>query len=152
MESNLILRRSIKTTKSTMGQLYRVSGDSEIYMCDILEDVVRNPMKTLINKFIKVFGKTAIPYGRYEIIRTPSNRFKDKNGKPRILPELLNVPLYSGVRIHSGNKAEDTEGCLLPGMRYGSDYVVNSRDKFKIVDAWIENALNKGKVFITITD
>lgn len=146
MESNLILHRITKTDKSTIGKLYRVLGDAEVYMCDILEDVVRNNFKTLINKFIKIYGKTAIPYGRYEIVRTTSPRFK------KMLPELLNVPLYSGVRIHPGNKAEDTEGCLLPGINNKPDWVSSSRVKFALVDKWIEEALKKGKVFITITD
>ena len=31
-------------------------------------------------------------------------------------PCLLDVPGFSGVMIHPGNTAEDTRGCLLPGV------------------------------------
>lgn len=144
--SKLILHRKFKGSEYTIGKLYRVSGKSEVYICDILEDTVRNSITTTINRFIKIYGKTAIPYGTYEITRTYSNRFK------KILPLLLNVPHYEGIRIHPGNTAADTEGCLLPGLNTVKGKVLESRKHFEVLDKWIEGALSKGKVFITITD
>lgn len=145
--SMLILHRKWKLADYTIGKLYRLdSRGNEIYMCDILEDKVRNPITTAINRFIKIYGQTAIPYGTYEIIRNYSNKYK------KILPLLLNVPHYEGIRIHSGNTADDSYGCLLPGFNTIKGKVTNSRETFKKLDAWIEGALKKGKVYIQIVD
>lgn len=57
----------------------------------------------------KVFGRTAIPRGRYELALTYSPRFK------KYLPEILGVPTHSGVRIHGANEAEQLEGCIAVG-------------------------------------
>lgn len=58
----------------------------------------------------KEFGKTAIPRGKYRMITSESPRFG------RILPEVLNVPGFTGIRIHGGNTAEDSHGCILVGQ------------------------------------
>ena len=57
----------------------------------------------------KVYGETAIPRGKYIVAITHSVRFK------RLLPVLIDVPQFSGIRIHTGNKPENTEGCILVG-------------------------------------
>lgn len=57
----------------------------------------------------KVYGRTAIPRGRYKVVLSYSHRFA------RILPEVLDVPGFSGVRIHGGNTAADSLGCILVG-------------------------------------
>ena len=122
------------------------------YQCVGCEDVVRGEGET------KVYGQTAIPAGTYKVIVTMSNRFK------RPLPLLVNVPGgrirfgeqlidNCGVRIHSGNKPEDTEGCLLPGTRLGADgrSVEASRVAFDALFAKINAALAGGeKVTLTI--
>lgn len=82
----------------TLGQLY-LDGKFE---CFTVEDKVR-PLEE------KIPGKTAVPAGRYEVQITWSPRFQ------RMLPLLLAVPGFAGVRIHPGNTAADTEGCILPG-------------------------------------
>lgn len=145
--AELLLRRTYRGKEYTIGKLYRITKtNKQEYVCDILEDPVRNKIGCAINRFIKIYSKTAIPYGTYEIIRTQSNRFK------KVLPELLNVPHFSGVRIHSGNTAADTEGCLLPGRNTVKGMVTDSRKTFASLDMWIAENLKKGKVFITITD
>ena len=123
--------RTTYTDKSTISKVY-VEGEFECYF---LEDPVRDGLK--------VYGETAIPEGRYEIVVTYSNRFKRK------LPLLLNVPNYVGVRIHIGNTPQDTEGCLLPGTHAGIDCVSGSRIAFDKLFNKISNA--DEKVFIEIT-
>lgn len=120
----------------TIGQLY-IDGYPACYT---LEDVVRPDG-------VKVYGETAIPYGRYQVVITPSQRFK------RDLPLLLNVPMFEGIRIHPGNTAEDTHGCILPGMQRDGDKVLHSKAAFDGIFAEIREALDEGhEVWIEITD
>lgn len=64
-----------------------------------LEDKVRHTTKQ--------YGATAIPAGVYEVRVTYSPRFK------RMMPLIVGVPGFSGIRIHGGNKAKHTLGCPL---------------------------------------
>lgn len=128
----LELKRLHKTNNSTIGEL-SIDGKFECY---VIEDVERET---------KVYGKTAIPKGTYEVVITMSNRFK-KN-----LPLLLNVPNYAGVRIHTGNTALDTEGCLILGKTRSVDFVGESRKAMNEFMPKLESALKKGKVFIAIS-
>jgi hypothetical protein len=139
----LVLTRKFPTKNSCIGEL----TENGVHRCWILEDVDRGldynmPLEEI--KALKVYGQTAIPTGRYEIVITFSNRFK----KP--LPLLLNVPGYAGVRVHSGNRASDSDGCLLTGTEYGVDEVLNSRAAFVPLASAIELAIQQEKVFITI--
>jgi len=127
----LLLKRIHKTDKSTIGELY-IDGKFECYT---LEDVERKD---------KVYGKTAIPKGSYEVIMNMSNRFK------KLMPLLLNVPNYEGVRIHTGNKAEDTEGCILLGKTRGIDFIGNSKKAVADFYTKLEKELKTKKVTLTI--
>ena len=90
----LRVERTDFSETSTIGKLYV----DDQFECYTLEDKVRP---------VKIKGKTAIPAGRYEVIVNFSQRFG------RMLPLFLNVPNFEGVRIHPGNTAADTEGCIL---------------------------------------
>lgn len=109
----LTLKRNFKGADYTIGKLY-IDGH---YFCDTLEDTVR-PVKQ------KIAGKTAIPAGTYDVIKSYSPRFE------KTLPEILGVNGFSGVRIHTGNTPEDTEGCILVGLNKVKGKVVNSRHAF----------------------
>lgn len=84
---------------TTLGALFI----DDHWQCHTLEDIIR-PVGE------KIYGETAIPPGRYKLVLSMSNRFK------RILPEVLAVPNFTGIRIHAGNTAKDTHGCLLLGQ------------------------------------
>jgi len=149
----ITVKRKIFNESDTIGDLYvsyPESPDVLEFVCNTLEDKVRNPKGTKKENFKKIYGETAIPYGTYRVIISYSNAFKKK------LPEILNVPLYEGIRIHTGNHKDDTFGCLIlgdsPKISQTKSWVYNSRkcfDKFmKILDPAIKN----GRVIIEITD
>ena len=87
----------------------------------------------------KIYGQTAIPRGKYQVVITYSQRFQKE------LPLLLDVPNFRGVRIHPGNYAEDTDGCILPGTTYSDDFVGNSRMAFLGLYAMIRHAIDAGE-------
>lgn len=109
----LLLQREPSTKNSTPGKLF-IDGTFECYT---LEDIVRA-------RGVKVYGQTAIPAGTYQVLLTQSPRFK------RVLPLLLNVPGFEGIRIHPGNKAEDTDGCILVGDAPAPDWLGQSKVAF----------------------
>ena len=105
MTIKLVIQRELTYRDTTLGKLYIDRGNCLEYVCETLEDAVREK---------KIYGKTAIPAGRYNVVNSFSNRFK------RTLPEVQNVPGFLGVRMHGGNTDEDTHGCPLLGMRRDS--------------------------------
>jgi len=100
-----------------------------------LEDVVRD---------VKIKGETAIPYGTYEVITNYSMRFK------KVMPLLLNVPGFDGIRIHSGNTKADTEGCILLGYDKLPDRIGNSRAAFEDFMPILQAGLKLGRVQIEV--
>lgn len=139
----LKLQRFQRTDISTISKLFI---DEEEF-CFCLEDKDRGLHQGMTVQeilAIKVYGKTAIPTGKYQVVITFSNRFK----KP--LPLLINVPGYEGIRIHPGNTAADSSGCLLCGTTYDTDRVNNSREAFYELFEKIEKASKTEKIFITI--
>ena len=118
----LQLKRIAKRPTYTIGRLSIRRRERGVftpwtYFCDTLEphwvDFHHGGRKTK--------GKTAIPEGRYPVVVTLSPRFK------RWLPLLVGVPHYEGIRIHSGNTAQDTEGCILVGRNTEVGRVTDSR-------------------------
>jgi len=138
----LTLKRKTFTETSTIGEL-SIDGKFE---CFILEDKDRGLSQSLPTeaKQLKVDAKTAIPKGTYEIAITFSNRFK------QYLPLIMNVPAFDGIRIHSGNVAADTEGCLLPGLTMSIDMVQQSKKAFSALFAKLKAVEKKEKITIEI--
>jgi hypothetical protein len=133
----LTVARTWFSDNSTIGEMY--VGLEKI--CYTLEDTVRD-------NGVKIYGKTAIPTGRYEVVMNYSNRFQ------RFLPLLLNVPDFEGVRIHTGNRPEDTEGCILVGKTKNDDqpnYIFESRAAFNDLMAKIEPSFKTTKIYLEIT-
>ena len=110
----LKLKRDLLNESYTLGELFI----DDVHFCYTVEDTVRD-------KGIKIPGKTAISKGVYKVILNTSNRFKI------IMPLLLKVPDFEGVRIHSGNTSADTEGCIIVGTVRTANGVGLSRDCFK---------------------
>ena len=126
----LVLKRIFTCPTYTIGHLY-IDGK---YFCDTLEDTDRGldseTMTVEEIKSKKIYAKTAIPTGTYQItanIVSPAfqDRYwaKEYEGK---VPRLIDVPGYSGVLIHVGNTAEDTSGCILVGENKVKGRVNNS--------------------------
>ena len=110
---NIKVIRKEFTDKSTIGELHI----NDVFECYTLEDRYR-PDGT------KVPHETCIPMGTYPVVIDFSNRFQRK------MPHILNVPKFDGIRIHSGNKADDTEGCILVGQTKSTDFIGGSRLAF----------------------
>ena len=128
----LLLMRKWYTDKSTIGELFI----NDIFQCFTLEDKVRD---------IKIPGRTAIFAGTFKIKITFSNRFQ------KDMPLLLDVPYFSGIRIHSGNTDEDTSGCILVGDIRKKDFIGNSRVAYKRLFKKMRNK-DVSDIKITIKD
>lgn len=142
MELNV--KRIARKDGYTIGRLF-INNE---YFCDTLEDTDRGLKDTMqVNEILakKRKGVTAIPTGKYDVILTFSPRFK------RVLPLLLSVKCYEGVRIHAGNTAEDTEGCLLVGENKIKGQIINSRATLeRLMSVLLECEKKKEKVTIII--
>ena len=117
----LQLRRLYRKPEYTIGKLY-IDGK---YFCDVVEDKDREltqDMPLFQIKKIKVMHETAIPYGAYKVILSRSPRFK------KVLPEILNVPGFSGIRIHNGVNKDSSSGCLIVGKNTIKGGVTNSKE------------------------
>lgn len=108
------------------------------WQCWTLEDVVRPDGAP------KVYGKTAIPFGTYQVVITPSPHFG------RDMPLLVNVPNFTGVRIHMGNTAVDTDGCVLVGQDRLGKSLGHSVAAFDVLFPILRDAIAKGPVTLEI--
>jgi hypothetical protein len=127
----LRVERTDRSGDSTIGKLYV----NDQFECYTLEDVERP---------VKIKGKTAIPAGRYEVVINQSQRFG------RLLPLFLNVPNFEGVRIHPGNTAADTEGCILVGETKSEGSIGQSKVAFERLFNKLKAASETEKIFIEI--
>lgn len=150
----IVVKRLYPKRDYTIGKLF-VEGE---YFCDTLEDKVRDLNKdgdlNDANEQ-KVYGKTAIPYGRYEVtLKFQSPKYSQRASYiwcGGYLPRLLNVPHFEGILIHGGNSAEDSCGCLLVGENKVKGRLVNSMATLKRLYAILKSTDAKGEqIWITI--
>lgn len=136
MSEEYLVYREVFSPKCTRGALWLPSGPFECYT---LEDTIRD---------VKLPGQTAIPAGSYEVQISLSKRFG------RLLPILLNVPGFEGVRIHSGNTDKDTEGCILLGRLWenniAAEWLGESRAALSAFMPKLEASLTRGKVYLKV--
>ena len=140
---NILLKRIAKKETYTIGKLY-IDG---VYFCDTIEDKDRGLNQTMsINdiKKKKIYGETAIPTGSYSLVIDYSNRFK------RRMAHILNVPGYEGIRIHTGNTANDSLGCIIVGKNKAIGKVLESKLTYNRLFPILEKAYKEGKINITI--
>ena len=139
MIHELKLIREDFTESSTIGSLFW-GGEPE-RECFILEDEDRK----LEAGGKKIFGKTAIPRGRYRIVKDWSPKYS------RMMAHLLGVREFEGIRIHPGHDARDTEGCLIPGQEKVKDHVRKSKIAYDALMAKLDAIWAKGdEIWITI--
>lgn len=130
----LLIRHTVQPIEnSTLGSLYLGTD----MVCYTLEDLDR---RLELHQEAKVAKQTAIPRGTYTLQLSYSYRFK------KMMPEVLNVPGFSGIRIHKGNTDADTEGCILVGMVRTSTGIALCQQAIERVTAII-----KEKKGITLT-
>jgi hypothetical protein len=137
----------IQVKRFEFGTNYTISKMSidGVFECYVLEDKVREVPDQPVEQW-KIAGQTAIPVGSYKVTIDFSTRFA------RDMPHILNVPGFSGIRIHSGNTDADTEGCLLLGSAWnGGDFISQSRNAFNNFFPKLYNAvINKEDITLTI--
>jgi hypothetical protein len=108
------------------------------HLCWTCEDPVREIEGQPVEAW-KIHGKTAIPFGTYNVVITRSARFGVD------MPLLQGVPGFAGIRIHTGNTVADTEGCLLPGFVRYENSVGQSRLAYEALFERIRDALERGE-------
>ena len=147
----LILTRIAKRKEYTIGRLCLTPNPSPVgegnnnsqalpcYFCDTLEPTWRDYK----HGAYKIKGKSAIPEGQYAVVISYSPKFK------QWLPLLLGGPEFnkqwSGIRIHAGNTAKDTEGCILVGENREVGKVLNSRKWLHELKQRIVEAKDRGE-------
>lgn len=151
----LRLKRIAKQNGYTIGRLY-MNGK---YFSDTLEDTDRGLVSSMSLdelKRKKLPHITAIPTGRYQVTmnvispKFSKYAFYKQYGGGRV-PRLLNVPAYSGVLIHCGNTAKDTDGCILVGKNSKVGMVLDSKKTYSNLYPLLEaSSKRKEEIWITI--
>jgi len=134
----LDLYRKYLKKNYTIGEL-RING---VYYCDTLEDPVRDHNKDgdLNDKGEgKIYGNTAIPYGTYDVVVNMSPKFG------RLLPLVVGVKHFTGIRIHAANRPSELAGCVAPGENTRPGMVLNSRTYEIQITSAIMLALQRGE-------
>lgn len=141
-----------------IGRLY-INGQ---LICNSLEDEDRGLSDSMDERTIrnrKIFGKTAIPRGRYTIdMETVSPKFSKKQFYMEVcqgkLPRIKGVKGFEGILLHvaDGPKGADLlEGCIGVGLNKEVGQLCDGKETFKKIYALMKEAHNKGEtIYITI--
>lgn len=143
------IQRKWKKASYSIGRLY-VDG---VYVCNTLEDRDRGLYDWQSEQYIKskkVYGETAIPLGTYKVILSYSPKFSPKSAYKNIgggkVPEILGVKGFTGIRIHIGNSASNSLGCILVGENKQVGMVLNSTATYKmLMEKYLLPAYNRGE-------
>lgn len=108
----LKLQRTKEVNNATLGELFA----DGTFVCYTLEDKIR---------LEKIKHETCIPAGIYTIEMTYSPTFK------KILPLLLNVPGFYGIRIHPGNYADHED--FLKNVFIGNNVITDSKIRVNVI-------------------
>lgn len=142
----IVKKRDHKTDHTTIGGVL-IDGE---FFCYGLEPTDRNLNSDMTLEQIaeiKVPGATAVPAGRYPVIRYYSPKHETN------VPRIINIPGFDFVEIHAGNTAADTEGCLLLGNEMAVDLVLQSRDAISaFYDRFFAVIDTGGEVWITFEE
>ena len=134
----ITLKRRYLGPEYTIGSIFI----NELYLCDTIEDKVRDHNKDgdLDDPGEgKVPTETAIPYGKYKVELSMSPKFK------RVLPMILNVKHFTGIRFHKMNTAKDSHGCIGPGENKVKGKILNSEKwEVELIKQMME-ATNRGE-------
>lgn len=150
----ILVDRKYKKNTYTIGIMY-INGK---YFSETMEDKDRGLMSGMSETEIKsrkIYGMTAIPTGRYKVKLTYSPKFKDRpwaeSQKGKVI-QIMNVKGFSAIRIHPGNTAEDSLGCILVGRNLERGKVVQSAETYQMLATnYVAPALERGEeVWITI--
>ena len=139
----LTVERKYKKPTYTIGILY-VNGK---FFSNTLEDTDRGLNSDMSGSEImskKVYGKTAIPTGEYKVTLTKSLKFK------KVMPYIDGVKGFLGIRIHSGNDASHTDGCLLVGLNKEVGRLVQSKETYERLYKILDDTINNKKEEVII--
>ena|SRR6185436_2115727 len=137
----ITLERKFKTPTSTEGNLY-INGR---WFAHTIEDVVRAKPGEW-HKDLKVYAQTAIPYGKYPVMVTWSNRFK------RPLTGVFNVPDFEGIRIHNGTSEKSSAGCIIVSYKAAGHLLVNDKQAMNDLCDRVKAVQDREKVWLEIVD
>lgn len=127
----VVLDRRIKMSEFTVGD-WIIDGKK---LCDSMEDCDRGlhqGMSLDEIKAKKVYGETAIPAGHYKIKMTYSPKYK------RMMPQVMDVPGFTGIRVHSGNSSKDSLGCILLGEHKPPRLNCTEKGRYDRERGWID--------------
>lgn len=133
----LLVDRFKSDPDTTLGKLCI----DDIFECFTLEDGYRKE---------KVYGKTRISAGTYEITFRKEGKFHERYLKRFPLWHVgmlwvRNVPDFEYILIHCGNTSKDTNGCLLVGEKIKAWMLVNSTIAYENLYKQVAAALQTGE-------